>query len=590
LSFLAPLWLGLLVAAAVPILIHLLRRRIGHRVEFPAVRYIERAEREHSRSVKLRNLLLMALRVALVIAIALAAARPLASWMGGEHAPSAVAVVMDNSLSTSVVVGGRPLLEALQEAAVAVLRAASPADQLWVITTDGRIRGGSAVELIDVVSQTAPGGGSGNLGEAVELAARTVAASNLGVGTVALVTDNQRTAWPATPVEAGEASVVVWAPGIAPPVNRFVMSVDPAPSRWSPRGEVAARVATHDSVGFRVAVRGIAGGPMRTVARGLAVPGEAIRVPAAPMEKGWLAGSVELEPDELPGDDTRYFAVWVGDPPRVRLSPDAGPFVRAAVDALRSSSRLAHGDGIGMGAADEIARLPAVILAPSDPLRLADANRALSRLDIPWRFGEARRGRVQLAGARVEGAEAEMRYDLVPQAGTATDTLVAAGGRPWAVSGDGYVLVASPLVPEATTFPVRATFVPWLAEVIVERLTGDPAMVVHGEPGSRIAVAGGSLEFPREAGVHEMEAAGRRLIVVANPDPAESELERLPPSDVAGRFATRRVRVASSQPELVSGTFDAAARRPLLEPILLIGALLLVAEGLLSRTAIRRTA
>jgi hypothetical protein len=590
LSFLAPLWLGLALAAAVPILIHLLRRRIGHRVDFPAVRYIERAEREHSRSVKLRNLLLMALRVAIVLAVALSAARPLASWIGGEHAPSAVAVVIDNSLSTSVVVGGRPVLESLQEAAVSVLRAASSADQLWVITTDGRIRGGSADELIEVVSRTTATGGSGNLAAAVELAARTVAASDLGIGAVAVVTDNQRTAWPPAPVEAGDATVVVWAPDVVPPANRHVISAEAAPSRWSPRGEVAAQVATHDSIGFRVAVRGVAGGPSRTVARGLAVPGEPIRISAAPLEKGWLAGSVELEPDELTGDDARYFAVWVGDPPGVRVSPDAGPFVRAAVDALRSSSRLAQGDDVSIGAADEIARRPAVFLPPSDPLRLADANRALGRLDIPWRFGEARRGRVHLAGARVEGAEVEMRHDLIPQAGATSDTLITAGGRPWAVSGDGYVLVASPLIPEATTFPVRASFVPWLAEVVVERLTGDPARVVHGEPGSRMLVAGEALDIPREAGVHEMEAAGRRLIVVANPDPAESELERLPPSDIAGRFATRRVSVASSQAVLVAGTFDAAARRPLLEPILFFGALLLVAEGLLSRPAIRRTA
>src|SRR5690348_7077681 len=73
-SFLAPLWLALAGAAAVPLLIHLLRRRIGTRVEFPAARYLARAEQEHSRSLKLRNLLLMLLRVAIVLLVALAAA------------------------------------------------------------------------------------------------------------------------------------------------------------------------------------------------------------------------------------------------------------------------------------------------------------------------------------------------------------------------------------------------------------------------------------------------------------------------------------------------------------------------------------
>ena len=50
-SFLAPLWLLAGAAAAVPLLLHLLRRRIGARIEFPAVRYLLRAEREHSRAI-----------------------------------------------------------------------------------------------------------------------------------------------------------------------------------------------------------------------------------------------------------------------------------------------------------------------------------------------------------------------------------------------------------------------------------------------------------------------------------------------------------------------------------------------------------
>ena len=60
-SFLAPLWLLLGGAAAVPLLLHLMRRRTGVRVEFPAVRYLARAEKEHSSRLRLRNLLVMLL-------------------------------------------------------------------------------------------------------------------------------------------------------------------------------------------------------------------------------------------------------------------------------------------------------------------------------------------------------------------------------------------------------------------------------------------------------------------------------------------------------------------------------------------------
>src|SRR3954465_15132462 len=76
-SFLSPLLLLLGVAAAVPLLIHLLRRRIGVRIDFPALRYLLRAEQENRRTMRLRNLLLMFVRVAAVLLLSIAAARPI---------------------------------------------------------------------------------------------------------------------------------------------------------------------------------------------------------------------------------------------------------------------------------------------------------------------------------------------------------------------------------------------------------------------------------------------------------------------------------------------------------------------------------
>ena len=126
-NFLAPFALILAGAAAVPLVLHLLRRRTGEKVDFPAIRYLLRAEREHSRQLKLRNLLLMLLRVFAVLALALAAARPIGRFAGGSHAPTAIAVVLDNSLSTSVVVNGAPVLARLKDAARAAIGRANAA-------------------------------------------------------------------------------------------------------------------------------------------------------------------------------------------------------------------------------------------------------------------------------------------------------------------------------------------------------------------------------------------------------------------------------------------------------------------------------
>src|SRR5688572_17810186 len=133
-SFLAPAFLLLAAAAAIPLLVHLLRRRMDQRVDFPAARYLARAERENSRKLRLRNLLLMMLRVLAVLLVAAAAARPVGRLAGTGHAPTAVALVLDNSLSTSVIRDGRPLLEQLKDAARDVINTGAPADQFWLVT------------------------------------------------------------------------------------------------------------------------------------------------------------------------------------------------------------------------------------------------------------------------------------------------------------------------------------------------------------------------------------------------------------------------------------------------------------------------
>src|ERR1044071_1526408 len=90
-SFLSPIFLTLGLAAAVPLLLHLLRRRVGNRMDFPAVRYLLRAEQENRPTMRLRNLLLMLLRVAIVLMLSIAAARPIGKMIGAGHAPAAIA-------------------------------------------------------------------------------------------------------------------------------------------------------------------------------------------------------------------------------------------------------------------------------------------------------------------------------------------------------------------------------------------------------------------------------------------------------------------------------------------------------------------
>src|SRR4029453_8696932 len=75
-SFLSPLFLGAALAVAVPVVLHLFRRRTDVVVDFSSVRLLERVPIERQRRRRLREIILLILRVTALVLLALAFARP----------------------------------------------------------------------------------------------------------------------------------------------------------------------------------------------------------------------------------------------------------------------------------------------------------------------------------------------------------------------------------------------------------------------------------------------------------------------------------------------------------------------------------
>ena len=194
-SFLHPLALLGLAAAAIPALLHLLQRRIPPELDFPPVRYLSAAERESARRLKLRHLLLMILRTALIAVIVLAAARPLIPLRGGgAHQPTAVVIILDNSPSSGAVVSAGPVLDRLRVAARSSLARTTSADRVWLMLCDGVLRGGTREALLAIIDSTHAGWQRLDLVDAVGRAARIVDAQPLPGREVHVLSDLQRTA------------------------------------------------------------------------------------------------------------------------------------------------------------------------------------------------------------------------------------------------------------------------------------------------------------------------------------------------------------------------------------------------------------
>jgi hypothetical protein len=599
-SFLEPLFLLLTGAAAVPLVLHLMRRRIHVQVDFPAVRYLARAERENVRQLKMRNLLLMILRVLAVLFLALAAARPLGALLGAGHVPTALAIVLDNSMSTGAIVDGQPLVAALRGLAGEAADEATGADRLWLVTAEGRVVGGEADAVREAIDRTDVFPGRGDMASALTRAGGLVSGAGLPARQVVVVTDGQATTWEA-PVSLGDVRVSVLAMAGAAPANRAVVIAEARPVRWTPRGTVVARAEMRDSATYRIAL-----GDTR-LASGTARGGEDISIHAGPAVQGWRAGLVELEPDELRTDDVRHFAVWVGAAPAVRPDASAGAFVRTAVDALVQNGRVRLGEEVLLASADAAPRLPALLVPPSDPTRIGAANRALERLGVPWRFGSPRRDETEARGVRFTGVRVALRYPLTAQAGAAADTLATVGGEAWAVGGDRYVVLGSPLDPGSTDLPVSAGFVPWLGDMISQRLAGEATTVIPAEPGGRlrlplgvdgiegldgqVAAVSGEIEAPVRPGVYFVRRGPDRVgAIVVNPEPPESDLRRLSASDLRARFRGARAAVTDDPATWRRTLFDTGSQRPLQIPLIVLALLALAAETYVVRRADHATA
>lgn len=102
-DFLNPLFLVGLAAASLPLIIHLINRRKAVRRPFPALDFLLRSQKKLARALKVRQWLLLALRIAALLLLPLAMARPYLLSEDGEEAsdrlPAGVVFVVDDSAS-----------------------------------------------------------------------------------------------------------------------------------------------------------------------------------------------------------------------------------------------------------------------------------------------------------------------------------------------------------------------------------------------------------------------------------------------------------------------------------------------------------
>ncbi len=198
LGFLNALFLTGLVAAAIPVVIHLLNRRRTKKIRFSSLEFLSEVSRRRMRKINLRRILVLILRTLAVLFLVLAFARPtlrgVAALLPGK-APKAVVVALDNSFSMGLELEQGTLFDRARGLAADVVDEANGNDVLNLVTFASRPeasleRGTRNHSLIrNALRDAAVSHEATSIGRAVAFASELVTSSDIGVGEVYVISD-----------------------------------------------------------------------------------------------------------------------------------------------------------------------------------------------------------------------------------------------------------------------------------------------------------------------------------------------------------------------------------------------------------------
>jgi hypothetical protein len=137
LTFLNPLILFGLAAAAIPVLLHLFNLRKLQRIEFSTLAFLKELQKTRIRRLKLRQLLLLFLRTLLIVLIVTAFSRPTikTSAFGGVHAQArtSAVIIIDNAYSMTSTDEQGQLLKQAKEGASGILQLMKEGDDVSIL-------------------------------------------------------------------------------------------------------------------------------------------------------------------------------------------------------------------------------------------------------------------------------------------------------------------------------------------------------------------------------------------------------------------------------------------------------------------------
>ncbi|ARA93901.1 hypothetical protein AWN76_012520 [Rhodothermaceae bacterium RA] len=357
-TFLNPLALFALAAAAIPLIIHLFNFRRPKKVDFSSLEFLKELQKSTMQRVRIKQWLLLVLRTLAIACLVLAFARPtltggLAGTLGGR-APTSVALVLDNSLSMTLRDAQGAYLDQARRIAATLIDQLEPGDEIFVVSGADetvpaafRNRAPALEALGGIAAQPGVPPASRLLARA---GARLAEASHLN-REVYLISDLQRSTLvdsAASPLPPGVRARLIPV-GQRTYANVAVTDVT-VRSRIVEVGQPVRIEATLVNYGPAPVEGYVASLYLEDerVAQATAdlAPNQptTVLLTATPQRRGWLAGVVEIEDDAFAYDNLRYVTLHVPEQRRllvVQGEDEPIEYLRLALSARLTRGRVA---------------------------------------------------------------------------------------------------------------------------------------------------------------------------------------------------------------------------------------------------------
>jgi len=333
----ALLW-GVL-AASIPIIIHLINRRRHKTVKWAAMQFLLKATRESRGKKKLRHILILACRALAIAALMFAAARPVVSgllgWGGGSI--DTVVLILDRSASMELRPGDglEPRRAIVLERVAEAMKSLGGARLVLIDSASGDPLEVASPDVLPEISQTAATDTAADFPTLLTRAAEYLAESP-GRSEVWLASDLQATNWEANEERWASARASLQALPQPPAVRILALTGSGAPN--SSISLLSSRRSGDELVlELEVArdadARGIAEIPLTTQLDGarttetLILPAQSLRFQkriALPAESETGHGWVSIPADGNPRDNVAYFAYGPDRPVRTAIVAPQG--------------------------------------------------------------------------------------------------------------------------------------------------------------------------------------------------------------------------------------------------------------------------